>query len=284
MLEPEIHLILDRLSNDEHDKVHVEESWIDEAGEAFKDALRRQLTDQGKNDFRLRMSNVGRPLCQLQMAAAGETPSRKPYNFKLQMLIGDAVESVTDVLLKIAGANITGSKDKVQLEVAGTVIRGEDDIEIDHRVFDIKTCSQWAFDNKWSQGYEHLRDNDDFGYVGQLIGYAKAKGKKPGGWIVICKSTGRIRVVLCDVSQSEQDAVSAKIEANVAAITTNAEFKRCFEPVEDKWRGKPTGDKRLCKTCEFCSYLGACWPEAEFRPHPRSEAKNPPHYWYVEGD
>jgi hypothetical protein len=123
MLEPNIHLVLDRLSNDEYDKVNVEQSWIDEAGEAFKDALQRQLTDTGKNDFRLRMSNVGRPLCQLQMAASGAKPSRKPYNFKMQMMIGDAVECLTDVLLKIAGTNITGGKDQVELEVAGVTIK-----------------------------------------------------------------------------------------------------------------------------------------------------------------
>ena len=281
MLEPNIHLVLDRLSNDEYDKVNVEQSWIDEAGEAFKDALQRQLTDTGKNDFRLRMSNVGRPLCQLQMAASGAKPSRKPYNFKLQMMIGDAVECLTDVLLKIAGTNITGGKDQVELEVAGVTIQGTDDIEIDDMVFDIKTCSQWAFDNKWNQGYEHLRDHDDFGYVGQLIGYAKAKSKEPGGWIVICKSTGRVRVVLCDVSDDEKAAVKDKIEANVHAIVSKAEFKRCFEPDDDKWRGKPTGLKRLCKTCEFCDYLGTCWPEAKYEPNPKSEAQNPPHYWYV---
>ena len=70
-LEPQIHLAFDRLSNDEFDNLSVYPVWIDEAGEAFKDALRRQVTDRGKNDFYLRMSNVGRPLCQLQMAAKG---------------------------------------------------------------------------------------------------------------------------------------------------------------------------------------------------------------------
>ena len=227
ILEPQIHLALDRLSNDEFDDISVDPVWIDETGEHLKNALRRQLTARGK-DFHLRMSNVGRPLCQLQMAARGAKPSRKPYNFKMQMMIGDAVEALTITLLKIAGVGITGMNDEVQLSMAGAVINGTDDIEIENKVFGIKICSKKAFDNKWSQGYEHLKTHDDFGYVGQLIGYAKAKGKEPGGWIVICKSTGRVKVVLCDVSQEEADSVEQKIAATVNAINSKTEFKRCF--------------------------------------------------------
>ena len=171
--------------------------------------------------------------------------------------------------------------DEVQLNVAGAVINGTDDIEIENKVLDIKTWSKWACDNKWSKGYEHLKDNDDFGYVGQLIGYAKAKGKEPGGWIVICKSTGRVKVVLCDVTPEEQDRVKKKIAATVKAINSKIRFKLFFELEDDKWQGKPTGDKKRCKTCEFCDYLGTSWPEAEYKAHPKSEAKNPPRYWYV---
>ena len=43
-----------------------------------------------------------------------------------------------------------------------------------------------------------LKANDDFGYVGQLIGYSEAKSKKAGGWIVVCKSTGQVLVMDAD--------------------------------------------------------------------------------------
>ena len=283
MLEPQIHLVLDRMSNDQFDDLEILDQYIEDAGEALKEVLRHQMTPNS-GEFGLRMSNVGKHLCQLQMAASGAVPSKKPYSFKMQMMIGDCVEILTDFVLKVAGANITGGKDKVSLDVEGTTIKGTDDIEIDGKVFDVKSASPWAFQNKWSQGYEYLKNNDDFGYVGQLIGYAKAKGKPPGGWIVVCKSTGAVRVIECDPSDDEVQAVTEMIEKNVTAIKTNAPFKRCFEPIEDKWRGKPTGDKRLCKTCEFCNYLGTCWPDAEFLAHPKSEAKNPPHYWFVKDD
>ncbi len=75
------------------------------------------------------------------MAASGAVPSKKPYNFKMQMMIGDCVEILTDFVLKIAGANVTGGKDRVSLDVAGTTIKGTDDIEIDGKVYDIKSAS-----------------------------------------------------------------------------------------------------------------------------------------------
>ena len=105
--------------------------------------------------------------------------------------------------------------------------------------------------------------------------------KEPGGWIVICKSTGRMKVVEFEGGDDEISGVMQNLERNVTAIMSSTKFQRSFEPIEDHWRGKPTGLKRLCKTCEFCSYLGSCYPDAEYKAHPNSEAKNPPHYWFV---
>ena len=78
MIEPQIQMALDHVSNNEFDKIHIEDSWIDEAGEALKGALRKQLSPRD-SEFGLRMSNVGRPLCQLQMQASGAKGTRKPY-------------------------------------------------------------------------------------------------------------------------------------------------------------------------------------------------------------
>lgn len=281
MIEPQIHLALDNISNNQFDKVTIDDRWIDEAGEALKGVLRKQLSPRDGN-FSLRMSNFGKPLCQLQMQAKGAPATRKPYNFIMVMLLGDCVEIITDLMLKIAKVNVTSRSDAVELQVDDTVIKGTDDISIDHRVFDIKSASPWSFSNKWSQGYEFLKDHDDFGYVSQLHGYASAKGQEPGGWIVVCKSTGAVKVVECDASVDERKEISERIKTNVKSITTNAPFQRCFEPVEDKWRGRPTGRKRLGKTCEFCDFKAQCWPTAEFKAHPDSAAKNPPQYWYLE--
>ena len=281
MLEAQIHMLLDKLSNDEFDGISNPEQFIDEALKGLKETWMRQLTTSDKNKFRLRMSNIGRPLCQLQMAASGAKPKRKKYNFKIQMMIGDAVEAIADVILKMAGANITGSKTQVKMNVGDVEILGEDDIHIDDKVYDIKSCSPWAFDNKWSYGYEGLKQSDDFGYVGQLTGYAHAQNKDVGGWIVINKSDGRVAVVDADVPQDEKDINLFTVQYNVKAVTEKHEFKRQFEPVPDVWRGKPSGRRRLCKSCEFCDFVATCWPDAEYKAHPDSAAKSPPYYWYI---
>ena len=283
MLQQQLEMTLDKLSNDEFDGLTIDEAWIEEAGEEFKAALRKQLTPQ-ERDFRLRMSNVGKPLCQLQHGAMGSEKKRKNYNFKIQMLIGDAVECITNIMLKIAGANITGGKNQVELKLGETVVKGEDDIEIDHKVYDVKSCSPWAFDNKWAKGYSGLKESDDFGYVGQLTGYAQAQEKELGGWIVVNKSDGRVAVVEAEVSETEKKMNLFMMEHHADQIAKGTPLARQFEPIVDTFRGKPTGLKRLTKSCEFCDFTKACYPTAKLMAHPKSEAKNPPMYWFIEDD
>ena len=53
-------------------------------------------------------------------------------------------------------------------------------------VDDIKSASDWSYKNKFDS-FESLAKGDSFGYVGQLVGYAKASGKNIGGWWVVNK-------------------------------------------------------------------------------------------------
>lgn len=282
MLQEKLHALGDKLSNDEFDGIPNPEKIVDEALAELRSSWLRQLSPRKEDGFRLRMSNVGKPLCQLQMGASGAKPKRKSYNFKTQMMIGDAVEAIADIYLALAEVNVTSSKDEVKLDVGDVTINGTDDVEIDHKVYDIKSCSPWAFDNKWMYGYESLKQDDPFGYIGQLTGYAKAKGKEVGGWIVINKSTGQLVVVEADTSENEKVMNLFNIQNNVEAVTNNHPFERQFEAEPDKWRGKATGRKRLSKSCGFCDYVGSCWPTAKYEAHPDSTAKSPPHYWFVE--
>jgi len=281
-LQSDIHKVLEHLSNNEGDTLDIEDSWIEDAGEAFKDALRRQFTKREDEDFRLRMSNIGKPLCQLQMAKSGAKKERKDYNFIMRMLHGDAVECIMDVILKIAKANITGSKDKVVLELEGTTVKGEDDVEIDNKVYDIKTCSPNAFERKWKMGLPTLKAKDDFGYVGQLVGYSEAKSKKAGGWIVVCKSTGQVLVMDADFSEDEKDTVLQDMQMKATALKEDWSFDRGFEPVDDFFNKKYTGSKKLPASCSWCDFKKSCWPKAQLLPQPMSKAKEPKKNWYVQ--
>jgi hypothetical protein len=279
ILEAKLHMTLDKLSNGE--PVHCDEQWIEDAGELFKEGLRKQLHREPEA-FRLRMSNIGRPACQLQMEKAGEERSKMPYNHIMRMMLGDAVEAIVEVLLRVSGANITGGKSQAEYHIAGTVIKGENDIEIDGKTYDTKSASPWAFDNKWQDGWHGVAKDDAFGYCAQLLGYTRGTDTDMGGWIVVNKSTGEIRVVEATPTPQELKDLEKSIENRIKLVEADGEFERCFEPVNEYFRGKPTGSKRLHTTCTFCSYTNKCWPDAEYKPQTGSKAASPRHFWYAE--
>ena len=72
-----------------------------------------------------------------------------------------------------------------------------------------------------------------------------------------------------------------KIKHTVSKVKEN-KFERCFEPVPETFRGKPTGNKVLNDGCKFCSYRFDCWDSLTELPAVKSQAKNPPTVAYVE--
>ena len=298
-LEVGIHMALDALSNGE--SVNVEDEWIEQAGEEFKAAIRRKLED-GKEKFRLRMSNIGRPTCQLQNEKAhsnykyginndGATTlksdfvkERNEYSFFVKMLIGDAVESIIKLAVKASGANITGSNTKVQLQVNDTIIKGENDLEIDGAIWDVKSCSPYAFDHKWSEGWNGVYHQDSFGYVSQLYGYAKAENKPMGGWIVVNKSTGEVKVVDAAPTPTQLKEIEYNIHSTEQRVTLNLPFERCFEEEDEFFKKKATGNKKVNIVCTFCPFLQHCWPTAELKPQAMSTAQDRKVVWYTKYD
>ena len=279
---------LEELSNGRPLDVAPEEleRAIKEAVQEFEEGLRKQLFRQ-KEPFRLRMSNIGRPSCQLQLDAANvdeQLPKNQmPYNHIMRMMLGDLSEVLVNLIIKLAqGANITGAKTKVAWQLApDTVIEGEDDIEIDNKVYDVKSASPWAYDNKWAKGWESLAADDSFGYIGQLIGYAKGQGKEPGGWIVLNKSTGEVCVVEFEMPERDIQKVIENCKATASLVQdTSAPFAKCFNDIEEEFNGKKTGNRRLPAICGFCQYIRHCWPDAQLKPQTMSKAKNPRMYWY----
>ena len=66
-----------------------------EFGEACKKALLKNNSLRIEDlKFELRMSNVGRPLCQLQMEAKGIKGEGQPYNAKVRNTFGDIIEAL----------------------------------------------------------------------------------------------------------------------------------------------------------------------------------------------
>jgi len=256
----------------------MSEETIQQVGRDVMEALRKQFGKREKKKFSLRMSNVGRPTCQLWYEKnKPELAQPKANTFVMNMMIGDIVEAVFKGLLTEAGVQYEDTE-KVSLDLPDTSISGSYDIVIRDAVDDIKSASDWSYKHKF-ESYDTLASNDSFGYVAQLAGYAKASGKKAGGWWVVNKARGSFKYV--PATSIDVDAEVDKIDATVKKVNEN-KFERCFEPVKETFRKKETGNLVLNKNCSFCSYRFDCWPNLQELPSVMSDAKEPPIVPYVE--
>ena len=242
-------------------------------------ALGRQFGGGNKRgEFGLRMSNVGRPTCQLWFEKnEPEKALPLPTTFVMNMMIGDIVEAVFKGLLKEAGVPYEDDA-KVTLDLDDdTSVSGTYDIVIDGAVDDIKSASNWSYTNKF-ESFDTLRQGDAFGYVAQLAGYARASGKRAGGWWVVNKANGEFKYVPATGIDIDQEVVHIK---QTADTLEENRFERCFDAVPEKFRGKETGNMVLTTECGFCRYRFACWPGLEERPAVASQAKQPKTVAYV---
>jgi hypothetical protein len=260
-------------------KSTISEEVIQKIGSDIMDALRRQFGGREKKEFRLRMSNVGRPTCQLWFEKhKPEAAQPKSNNFVMNMMLGDIVEAVFKGLLDEAGVEYGDAENVVLKLEDGTEINGTYDIVMDGAVDDIKSASDWSYRNKF-ESYSTLAAGDGFGYIGQLAGYAKATGKRAGGWWVVNKANGKFKYVPAEGIDTDKEV--DKIQATVKTVEKD-EFVRCFEPEEETFRKVATGNKVLNKHCTFCDFRNTCWPTLQEHPQAKSKAKFPKMVQYIE--
>ena len=266
------------LENAVEGTTEMSEETIEQVSSDVAEALHKQFgSGKKRGDFKLRMSNVGRPTCQLWYEKnKPEAALPKPTTFIMNMMIGDIVEAVFKGLLREAGVRYEESE-HVTLELDDASINGTYDVVIDGAVDDIKSASPWSYTNKF-ESYDKLASGDGFGYVGQLAGYAKASGKDVGGWWVVNKANGQFKYV--PASGLDLETEVAKIQATADAVKEN-KFEKCFQPVPETFRGKETGNQILNSGCKFCSYRFDCWDNLTERPAVMSKAKVPPTTAYI---
>lgn len=268
-------------------KLKPDEKLLDEFGERVKQKLRRQLEERG--DFKLRMSNIGRPIRQLMLEQEHGRGKPSP-EFMLKMLFGDLYESLVLYLLKASGVEVTEQDTKCSIPIKtakGTVnLDGELDVGIklkgEEGIYDIKSASPYSFDNKFDPA-SILTGDDIFGYVDQLFAYASARGKKAKGWIVINKSDGEIKV--CEIPSEIHDELMTKskelIETKVCHIVEGKPIPACSGEVPESYYGKLTGNHVLGPSCRFCDHKDKCHPGIQYRQSLISKAKNPKWEWYT---
>jgi len=266
--------------------VKVDDKLVQEFGEACKNALLKQFADERNSKFEVRMSNIGRPLCQLQMEAKGIKGEGQPYNVKMRNTFGDLIEALSIFVLKSAGVEIKNEQKKVTYKFNGDSVEGRQDVEIDNKVWDIKSASPYSFEKKFGEsgGFEEVVREDSFGYASQGFLYGESQKKDFGGWIVINKSTGEW--VVCEtpaLHKEYKDKAIATAKNNIKAIKKGEPFKRCYDDVAETFRSKPTGNRVLGTVCSFCPYKLPCWgsDRLQLLPQQQSKGKNPKWIWYT---
>lgn len=242
-----------------------------------KEAVEKQFNSNSRK-FSLRMSNAGRPSCQLWFEKnKPEVGIEPPINFIMNMMIGDITEAVFKGILTEAGVDFSDGF-KSTLTVGKYKIDGTHDLILDRKVDDIKSASPWSYKNKFKDFYT-LKEHDAFGYVGQLAGYSRALSVEVGGWWVINKGTGEFKYVSAYDMMVEDEL--NKIEDTAKKLEANT-FERCFEPVPETFRKQETGNMILSEECGWCKYRFECWPTLQELPSIPSQAKEPPIVPYVE--
>ena len=255
------------------------EEVADKVASDVKDALFKQFDSGPRDDFRLRMSNIGKPRCQLWFEK-NEPKDKTPFppHFLMNMILGDIVEAVFKGIMRASNVEF-GDNDYVTLKLPnGVEIKGEYDMELDGKIDDVKSASPWSYQNKFAS-FDALATGDSFGYIPQLVGYAEGAGKEVGGWWVVNKANGEFKYV--SASSVDKQAVLDDIEDLTDYINNDEPFEREFEAIEETFYRKKTGNTKLGVTCGFCAFKHKCWPTLQTLPSPNSKAKNPPMIDYI---
>lgn len=265
-------------------KAQVDPKLIDEFAENVKAAVTRRFSEPNKGEFTLRASNVGRPTCQLQMEASGAKGEPQVYSDVMRNMFGDIIEQLAILVMRSAKVDVRSVQGPVSLNIGDINLKGTYDIDIGGKIYDIKSCSKYAFTHKFGPrgGFMAIKNDDHFGYVGQGYLYAEAEKKPFGGWIAINKETGEWAVTEApDEDGPYKKEAIQKADAAIRTIKSKAEFKRCFDDEQEIFNKKPTGNSILGSTCSWCPYKLACWPGAQLRPQAKSKAQNPKLVWYT---
>ena len=256
-----------------------------------EESARKQLSRE-RGDFRIRMSGLGRPLCQQVLEKHG-IKEEMDYNALFRFFFGDLTEAALMLVMREAGVDIVDFQKAVDLTIDGVLVKGTLDVIIrdelgQEKVWDVKSASDWAYKYKFTGmgGYDKLKEDDPFGYVMQGFLYAESVGLPFGGWIVVNKSDGQVAMVeVPDWSEDDKAEYLEDAKKRVRFLS-NPEVKpfKPYKPEAETYRRDgviiDTGNKLLPRECNLCGYRYHCWPNAVLHNRVTSRAKNPPQVWY----
>ena len=262
---------------------------ISEFKEACGKALEKQFNE--KVEWRMRMSGLGKPLCQQQLDKKGKEKELQ-YNTIIKFLMGDLLEAVAIAVMRGAGINLEKIQEPVKLKIGDTELGGTYDVKIDGKVWDIKSASPSNFMGKFGEfgSYTKIKGDDPFGYIMQGHLYGEADNIPFGGWIAINKVTGEFAVCEAPVNQEEdrKEMLQTATE-NIKVLESNKKFEKLFHEIPETYVPKSgkqkgirieTGNTILESICGYCDFRKHCWPKAVLHEKVTSKAKSKPMVWY----
>jgi hypothetical protein len=221
--------------------------------DGIADAVAKALAkerDKKEGDDGLYMSSIGTPARKLwyQARDKGSRSGRFKPEGLINFLYGSILEEVVLFLCREAGYSVTDEQKKV--EVDG--VRGKLDAKIEGIPVDIKSASNRAFD-KFKNGT--IYEQDDFGYLAQVSGYAEAEGTDEAALLAINKENGQL--CLLEVNHLEMVDVKPLIKDLKEKVKSEVKPPRCYDDEKDG----ESGNRKLGKQCTYCPYKFNCWSD-----------------------
>jgi len=248
----------------------ISQENLDALGDNLKNCVKDAIVKAGEKRVpTLRMSVIGKPDRQIwyelnskdttKVTEFGDLDVFEPNPEKyLKFLFGNILEELLVFLIKESGHSFAYAQEEVNIDG----VLGHTDGVIDRVVSDIKTSSSFQFRNKWlNRSLLKSKENDPFGYVGQIAGYHQELLKKyPDdvdpenvAWLVFNKETGELLLVKADTMEliNAEDRVS-HLKKLLSKTTPPPE--KCFtESTHDN------GNREIHKSCGYCAFKTECY-------------------------
>lgn len=196
------------------------------------------------------MSNLGTKCLRKLWYTVNQSEKAEPLRpeARLKFLYGDIIETLILWLAKLAGHEVKGEQD--ELEING--VKGHRDAVVDGITVDVKSASSYSF-RKFESG---LKSSEDaFGYLDQLGAYEYAGEKgTDSAFIAVDKTLGHITV---DKHKDLGKKDYAKFVRERQAIVgqPNPPERGYFDEPDGK-----SGNRKLGMECSYCPFKSECWP------------------------
>lgn len=230
----------------------VNEEYIEEFGENLKALLRERLRGRKETGDAIRFSSLGKQDRQIWLSSRNTPGEKLTGKVLFKFVYGDVLEQLILFLAKEAGHEVTHEQHEV--EVDG--VKGHLDAVIDGHVVDAKSASPYGF-QKFKN--ETLADDDAFGYIPQLSGYATEvtpNGPDPY-FFAINKVDGDLCLMRLPEYIVKENPPKERIAHLKDVLASDNPPPICYEPVPD---GK-SGNMKLATGCSYCAFKKTCWPE-----------------------